>query len=134
MNIFDIIVVQPIFNLLIGIYSLIPGGDFGVSLIVFTIIVRFALFPLTKSMLHQTKAMRKLQPELVRIKKRTKGNKQLESMQMMELYKKHGINPFRSIGILLIQLPIFIALFQVSKSSLTIAPISVSLRTISWKS
>lgn len=115
MNIFDIIVVQPIFNLLIGIYSLIPGGDFGISLIIFTIIVRFALFPLTKSMLHQTKAMRKLQPELVRIKKRTKGNKQLESMQMMELYKKHGVNPFRSIGILLIQLPIFIALFQVIK-------------------
>lgn len=115
MNIFEIIVVQPIFNLLIGIYSLIPGGDFGISLIIFTIIVRFALFPLTKSMLHQTKAMRKLQPELVRIKKRTKGNKQLESMQMMELYKKHGVNPFRSIGILLIQLPIFIALFQVIK-------------------
>lgn len=113
MNIFDIIVVQPIFNLLIGIYSLIPGGDFGISLIIFTIIVRFALFPLTKSMLHQTKAMRKLQPELVKIKKRTKGNKQLESMQMMELYKKHGVNPFRSIGILLIQLPIFIALFHV---------------------
>lgn len=113
MNIFDILVVQPIFNLLIGIYSLIPGGDFGISLIIFTIIVRFALYPLTKRMLHQTKAMRKLQPELVKIKKRAKGNKQLEGMQMMELYKKNGVSPFRSIGILLIQLPIFIALFQV---------------------
>lgn len=115
MNIFDIIIVQPIFNLLIGLYSAIPGGDFGISLIIFTVIVRFALFPLTKSMLHQTKAMRKLQPELARIKKQAKGNRQLESMQMMELYKKHGVNPFRSIGILLIQLPIFIALFQVIK-------------------
>jgi YidC/Oxa1 family membrane protein insertase len=57
--------------------------------------------------------MKKMQPELARIKKQTKGNKQLESMQMLELYKKHGINPFRSIGILLIQLPIFIALFSV---------------------
>lgn len=113
MNIFDILVVQPIFNLLIGIYSVIPGGDFGISLIIFTIIVRFALYPLTKRMLHQTKAMRKLQPELVKIKKRAKGNKQLEGMQMMELYKKNGVSPFRSIGILLIQLPIFIALFLV---------------------
>lgn len=113
MNIFDLLIVQPIFNLLIGLYSLIPGGDFGVSLIIFTVLVRFAMYPLVKRQLHQTKMMRKLQPELVRIKKQTKGNKQLESMQMLELYKKHGVSPFRSIGILLVQLPIFIALYSV---------------------
>ncbi len=113
MNIFDVLIVQPIFNLLIGLYSIIPGGDFGVSLIIFTVLVRFALFPLVKKQLHQTKAMKKLQPELARIKKQTKGNKQQESMQMLELYKKHGVSPFRSIGILLIQLPIFIALYSV---------------------
>jgi len=112
-NIFDIVVVQPIFNLLIGLYSIIPGSDFGVSLIIFTILVRFALYPLVKKQLHQTKAMRKMQPELARIKKQAKGNKQLESAQMLELYKKHGVNPFRSIGILLIQFPIFIALYHV---------------------
>lgn len=96
-----------------GIYSLIPGSDFGVALIIFTIFVRLALSPLVKKQLHQTKAMQKMQPELVKIKKEAKGNKQLESMMMMELYKKHDINPFRSIGILFIQLPIFIALYQV---------------------
>lgn len=113
MNIFDILIVQPIFNLLIGIYSVIPGGDFGISLILFTILVRFALYPLVKKQLHQTQAMKKLQPQLAKIKKETKGNKQLESMRMLELYKEHGVNPFRSIGILLIQLPIFIALYIV---------------------
>ena len=113
MNIFDILIVQPIFNLLIGLYSIIPGGDFGVSLILFTIIVRFAMYPLVKKQLHQTKVMRKLQPELAKIKKRAKGNKQLEGVQMLELYKKHGVSPFRSIGILLVQLPIFIALYYV---------------------
>jgi YidC/Oxa1 family membrane protein insertase len=112
-NIFDTLVMQPIFNLLIGLYSIVPGGDFGVSLILFTIIVRFALFPLVKKQLHQTKAMKKLQPELVKIKAETKGNKQLESTRMLELYKQHGVNPFRSILILIIQLPIFIALYQV---------------------
>jgi YidC/Oxa1 family membrane protein insertase len=112
-NIFDIFIIKPIFNLLIGLYSLIPGGDFGLSVIIFTIIVRMLLWPLLKRQLHQVTAMRKMQPELNKIKKDTKGNKQLESMQMMELYKKHGVNPFRSIGILLIQLPIFIALYQV---------------------
>jgi YidC/Oxa1 family membrane protein insertase len=112
-NIFDLLIVQPIFNLLIGLYSIIPGGDFGVSLIIFTVIVRFALFPLVKKQLHQTQAMKKLQPELVRIKKQSKGDKQLESRQMLELYKKHDVNPFRSIGILIVQLPIFIGLYSV---------------------
>ncbi len=113
MNIFELVVVQPIFNLLMGLYAVVPGGDFGVAIIIFTVIVRFLLYPLTRSMLHQSKAMRKLQPELARIKKQSKGNRQAESLAMMELYKKHGVSPFRSIGILLIQLPIFIALFQV---------------------
>jgi len=112
-DIFQLLIVQPIFNLLIGIYSLIPGGDFGVAIIIFTIIVRLAMWPLVKKQLHQTKAMQKMQPELARIKKETKGDKRLESVRMMELYKKHDISPFRSIGILLIQLPIFIALYQV---------------------
>ena len=113
MNVFDILIMQPVFNLLIGLYSIIPGGDFGISIIIFTILVRFALYPLVKKQLHQTQAMKKLQPQLVKIKQQAKGNKQQESMQMMELYKQNGVNPFRSIGILLIQLPIFIALYSV---------------------
>lgn len=110
---FDTLIVQPIFNLLLGLYVIIPGGDFGISLIVFTVLVRFALWPLVKKQLHQTKAIKKLQPELAKIKKQAKGNKQQEGLLMMEAYKKHGINPFRSLGILLIQLPIFIALYRV---------------------
>ncbi len=113
MNIFELFIVQPIFNLLLFIYSIVPFADFGIAIIIFTIIIRFALWPLVVKQLHQVKAMRKLQPELARIKKATKGNKQLESMQMLELYKKHEVKPFRSILVLLIQLPIFIALFQV---------------------
>ena len=110
---FDTLIVQPIFNLLLGLYVIIPGGDFGISLIVFTVLVRFALWPLVKKQLHQTKAIKKLQPELAKIKKQAKGNKQQEGLLMMEVYKKHGINPFRSLGILLVQLPIFIALYRV---------------------
>jgi len=113
MNIFQTLIVQPIFNLLMGIYSIIPGADFGVALIIFTILVRFALWPLVVRQLHQVKQMRKLQPKLKQIKIATKGNKQAESMQMLELYKEHDVKPFRSILTLLIQLPIFIALYQV---------------------
>ena len=108
---FENLIVQPIFNLLMALYSVI--GDFGVAIIIFTIIIRILLWPLVVKQLHQVKAMRKLQPELARIKKAAKGNRQLEGMQMLELYKKHEVKPFRSILMLLIQLPIFIALFQV---------------------
>ncbi len=92
MDIFNILVVQPIFNALLLIYAFI--GDFGLSIILFTILVRLALWPLIKKQLHQTKLMRKVQPDLKKIKARTKGNKQLEAQLMMELYREKGIKPF----------------------------------------
>ena len=110
---FETLIVQPIFNALMLLYSILPGGDFGIAIILFTIIIRFVLYPLVRSQLHQTKQMRKMQPELAKIKKAAGGNRQVEAMQQMELYKRYGIKPFRSILILLIQLPIFIALYQV---------------------
>lgn len=125
MSLFDLILVQPIFNVLVTIYGLLPGHDFGISLIIFTILVRLAMWPLVKKQLHQTKVMRAMQPELLQIKKRAKGNRQLESQLMMELYKEKGVSPFGSIGLLLVQLPIFIALFavisQIAQSSDNIA-------------
>ncbi len=113
MNIFELLIVQPIFNLLMAFYAVIPNADFGIVIIIFTVLLRLAMHPLIKKQLHQTKAMRKLQPQLTEIKKRTKGNKQAQSLAMMELYKEHGVSPFRSIGIMVIQLPIFIALYYV---------------------
>lgn len=108
---FESLIVQPIFNLLVFIYALIPGGNFGVSVIIFTIIVRFIMLPLVRKQLHQTRAMRKLQPEIKKIKKAADGNRQQESAMLMELYKERGINPFSSIGTLIIQLVIFIGLY-----------------------
>lgn len=113
MSFFDLILVQPIFNVLVFIYGIIPGHDFGLALILFTILIRMLLWPLVKKQLHQTKVMRQIQPELAKIKKRTAGNKQLEAQLMMELYREKGVNPFGSIGVLILQLPIFIALYGV---------------------
>lgn len=111
MDIFNVLIVQPIFNALLIIYGVV--GDFGLSIIIFTILVRLLLWPLIKKQLHQTKLMRKVQPELKKIKARTKGDKQLEAKLMMELYRERGIKPFSSIGVLIIQLPIFIGIYQV---------------------
>lgn len=111
MSFFDTVIVQPIFNLLMLIYSLIP--DFGISIIIFTILVRLLLWPLVKKQLHHTKAMRKMQPELAKIKKQYAKNPQMRNLAMMELYKKHNISVFGPIGILLIQFPILIAMYRV---------------------
>ena len=113
MSLFDTLIVQPIFNLLALIYGLLPGSDFGISLILFTVIVRLLMWPLVRKQLHQTKLMQGLQPELKKIKAKSKGNKQLEAQLMMELYRERGVKPFSSFGLLFLQLPIFIALYSV---------------------
>ena len=96
-----------------AIYAIVPGGDFGISIIIFTVIIRFLLWPLVKKQLHQTKAMRKMQPELQKLQAKYKNDKQAQGLAMMELYKKHNISPFGSIGVLLIQLPILIGIYRV---------------------
>ena len=113
---FETFIIQPIFNLLLAIYAYVPGHDFGVAVIVFTLIVRFALWPLVKKQLHQTRALRAIQPEIKKIRASTNGDKQKEAQLLMELYKERGVSPFGSIGILLVQLPILIVLFSALRS------------------
>lgn len=109
---FTTLIVQPIFNLLVLVYALLPGHNFGLALIIFTIIIRLLLWPLVKKQLHQAKAMRELQPDIKRIKKATKGNRQKESQMLMELYKEKGINPIGTFPILMIQFVILIGLYS----------------------
>lgn len=109
---FTTLIVQPIFNILVLIYAVIPGHNFGLAIILFTVLIRLIMWPLVKKQLHHTKIIRKLQPELKKIKKAAKGDRQKESMLMMELYRERGINPFAPLGPLLIQLPIFIGLYS----------------------
>jgi YidC/Oxa1 family membrane protein insertase len=109
---FTDLIVQPLFNLLVFIYAIIPGHNFGIALIIFTIIIRLLLWPVVKKQLHHTKAMRALQPEIKKIQQKTKGNKQKQSQMLMELYKERGINPFSTFPILIVQLIILIGLYS----------------------
>ena len=109
---FNTLIVDPILNLLFIINSLLPGHDFGITIIIFTIVIRMALWPLVRKQLHQTRAMKALQPEIKKIKEKTKGDKQKEGQLLMELYKEKNVSPFGSIGVLLLQLPILFGLFS----------------------
>lgn len=108
---FETILVRPIFNVLTFIYAVIPGHNFGLAIILFTIVARGLMWPLVKKQLHHTKALRKLQPELKKIKVAAKGDRQKEAELTMALYKEREINPFAPIGLLLVQLPILFALY-----------------------
>jgi YidC/Oxa1 family membrane protein insertase len=110
-TIFNTVLVYPIFNLLALIYAFV--NDFGLAIVILTIIIRAIVWPLVTKQLHSQRALQELQPELQRIKKEAKGDKQLEGKLTMELYKEREINPFASILPLLIQLPVLFALFVV---------------------
>jgi YidC/Oxa1 family membrane protein insertase len=109
---FTTLIVQPIFNLLVLVYGLLPGHNFGLSIIVFTVIIRLLLWPLLRKQLRQAKAMRKLQPELKKIKQATKGNRQKESQMTMELYKEQGINPVGTLPTTILQVVVLIGLYS----------------------
>ncbi|MEO8863022.1 MAG: YidC/Oxa1 family membrane protein insertase [Candidatus Saccharimonadales bacterium] len=111
-SLFEVVIVKPIFNLLVLIYGILPGHNFGLAVIIFTIIVRMLMWPLVKKQLHQARAMRELQPDIKRIKKSTKGDKQKQSLLLMELYKEREISPFGSIGTLIVQLIVLLGLYD----------------------
>ena len=108
---FTTFIVQPIFNLLVLIYNLLPGHNFGLAVILFTIVVRLSMWPLVKKQLYHAKAIRELAPELKKIKAAAGGDRQQASKMTMELYKEKQINPFATIGIVLLQAPILIGLY-----------------------
>lgn len=108
---FENLIVQPLVNALVFIYALIPGHNFGLALILFTILIRLAIHPLIRKQLHHGRAMKALQPEIEKIKKATKGDSAETSRLTMELYKERGISPFSSLGPLLVQIFVLLGLF-----------------------
>jgi YidC/Oxa1 family membrane protein insertase len=106
---------QPIFNFLLFLTSILPGYSFGLAVIALTMIIRLILLVPNQKALKSQQSMMKIQPELEEIKRKYKGDQQRISLETMELWKKHRVNPVGGCLPLLIQLPILIALFYVVK-------------------
>ena len=111
-SIFQVLIIKPIINLLIAIYVLLPGHNFGMAIIIFTILIRLLMLPLVRKQLRHAKAMREMAPELKKIKAATKGDRQKTSQLTMELYKERQINPLGPIGVMVVQLVVVIGLYQ----------------------
>ena len=87
-------------------------GNFGIAIILFTILIRALLFPIAQKSFKNMKKMKKMQPEMKRIQSMYANNKQMMNMQLAMLYKKHNINPLSGCLPMLIQIPVFFALYK----------------------
>jgi YidC/Oxa1 family membrane protein insertase len=109
---FNTILYQPLFNALVLIYQFLPGRDFGVAVIVLTLIIRIVLYPLMMKSIKSQKALTEIQPKVQELQKKYKGDKEKQAKEMMALYQREKVNPFGCLPLLL-QLPILIALYRV---------------------
>ena len=104
---------KPMYNALIYILSIIPTHDVATSVIILTILVKLILLPLSKKMFLSQIAQKKVQPIISKLQEEYKDNRQMLGMKMMEVYKEHKLNPFSSILLMFIQIPIVFALYFV---------------------
>jgi YidC/Oxa1 family membrane protein insertase len=115
---FQQIFYRPIFNLLVFFYQTISFHNLGLAIIFTTVLIRLILYPFFHKGAKQQMLMQRIQPKVREIQEKHKGDTQKQSEALMALYKEHGVNPFSSILLLLIQLPIMLAFYWVIRSGL----------------
>ena len=120
-EIWDLIILSPMINILIVVSSAL-FNNFGLSIIVLTIIVRGITTPLTLKQLRSTKALQELQPKMAELHQKYGKDKQKLAQEQMRMYKESGVNPAGCLLPMLIQLPIWISLFQSIIRVLAIVP------------
>jgi len=118
-TIFQVIFYQPVLNLLVFLYNIIPGHDIGLAIVLLTVIIKLILLPLSKQSIKSQKALQTLQPRIDEIKKKYANSKEEQGRQMMQLYKQEKVNPLSSCLPLLIQLPFLWAVFRVFQDGLS---------------
>lgn len=112
-DLFNILLFQPIMNILIFLYQYIPGQDFGIAIIFLTLIIRFLLYPVSAKGVKSQKIINEIQPEIKEIQEKYKNQKEVQVKKVLEVYKNAKISPFSAFVPLLIQLPVLIALYRV---------------------
>ena len=132
--IWDLVILQPVINSLIWLSDVL-FSNFGLTIIVFTVFVRVCMYPLTKKQLRATKGMQELQPKLKELQKKYGKDKQAMAKEQMKLYKESGLNPAGCMLPMLVQLPVWIALYQSIIRVLAVSPegfLSLSRYLYAW--
>ena len=122
---------HPLYNLLVFASAFMPGNSFGLSIIFVSVVAKLIILPLTHQSIKVQKKMKEIEPLVSKIKEDFKNDKEAQAVRTMSLYREHGINPFSSFFLVLLQLPLFIALFYVFKDPIDLAsPILYSFTTL----
>jgi len=111
--IFNELLQKPLFNVLVLLYETVSFFDLGVAIIILTLLIRIALYPLSYKSIQSQKEMFVIQPEIKKIQEQYKNNKEEQMKRIMALYKEKNVNPFSGCLPIIIQLPILIALYWV---------------------
>jgi YidC/Oxa1 family membrane protein insertase len=133
-DIWNLAIIQPMINSLVLLYS-VSFLNFGIAIILFTLIVRIVLIPLTVRQSRQMLKMTQLQPQLKELQEKYKNDRQQLSRATMDVYKTNGVNPIGCLGPLFIQFPIWIGLFQAVIQTLPSTPerlVGLSGHLYSW--
>lgn len=112
-TVFNQFLYQPLFNILVLIYNYLPAHDFGLAIIILTVLIRAILYPLSAKAFNSQKNVQKLQEKIKEIQEKYKNDKEKQAIETLELYKREKINPFSGLLLILVQLPILIALYKV---------------------
>jgi YidC/Oxa1 family membrane protein insertase len=112
LTIWNTLLYEPFLNFLALIVSIVPGGDLGIAIIILTLVIKFLLYPLSKKSIEGQLKLKKLEPELQKIRKSGK-TKEEQARLTFELYKQNNTNPFAGCLLVLIQIPIIFALYYV---------------------
>ncbi|MFA6047394.1 MAG: YidC/Oxa1 family membrane protein insertase [Parcubacteria group bacterium] len=111
--IFNTFIYQPIYNLLVLTYNIVPFHDFGIAIIIVTVLIKLVLVPLSKKQIESQKKMQELQPKIKETQNKYKNDKEKQTKALMELYKTHKTNPFSGCLPLIFQLVFLIAIYRV---------------------
>lgn len=104
---------DPLYNILIYLFKILPWVDTGIVVIILTVFVRLILFPLSRKAVLTQARMSEIGPQLAEIKEKYKGKSEEQAKQTMALYREKGVNPFSGILVIIIQIPIIFALYQI---------------------
>ena len=102
---------DPVYNGLVFFIDVVRGGDVGIAIIATVIVVKTILLPLSIKAAKTQRVMREIEPKLKEIKETLKDKREEQAQAMMKIYREAGINPFASIFLIFLQIPIIIALY-----------------------
>lgn len=110
---FNTLFYDPLYNALVALINIIPGQNVGLAIVLLTILVKIALLPLSHKSTKSQAKMKEIEPHVQKVRDKHKDNKQLQAQEIMQMYQKHGVNPFSGCFLILLQLPIILALYFV---------------------